>query len=149
MRSLVVFFASLITAFSFESVYKYAYNDAELSASAAQAQKALKAKGAHLGLIEQSEIFEGDGGLAALKMGYIDILATKAQTIQYIVPSVWVKLEAAKNGDDQPLKSALAKLGFSLVKIKFFKNKTIVILANASAFAQTPTESKTILIDAL
>jgi hypothetical protein len=102
-----------------------------------------------LGLIEKSDMFIGDGGLAALKMGYIDILATNAQTLQYILPSVWVKLKSAKNGDNRPLNEELAKLGFTLIKVKFFKDKTIVILTNASAFSQMPADRKAILIDLL
>jgi hypothetical protein len=145
----MLIFALAIAAFGFESVYKYAYSDDELTKSAIDAAKTLKANNAHLGLIEKSDIFYGDGGLAALKMGYVELLATNAQTLQYFIPQVWVKLEAAKKGDDRELKEALAKLGFALVKVRFFKNKTIAILANASIFAQMNAANQKILIDKL
>jgi hypothetical protein len=149
MRIFICFCIVAIAAFSFESVYKYAYSDDEIKSYAVKASEAFKTRGAHLGLIERSDIFEGEGGLAALKMGYIEILAINAQQLQYIIPSVWVKLEAAKKGDDQALREELNKLGFTLIKTRFFKNKTIAILANASAFAQMPADRKNILLDSL
>ncbi|MDR1451634.1 MAG: hypothetical protein LBI57_04795 [Helicobacteraceae bacterium] len=149
MRLFALFFSVFLSIFAFEKVYKYAFNDAELANDAVQASETLKKSGAHLGTIAKSDMFEGEGGLVALKMGYIEILATNAQTLQSLVPSVWVKLDEAKNGDDRQLREDLAKLGFALVKVRFFKNKTIVALANASAFSRMSSETRKILIEKL
>ncbi|MDR2034410.1 MAG: hypothetical protein LBP89_07245 [Helicobacteraceae bacterium] len=149
MRFFILFIVCAIGAFAFESVYKYAFNDEELSSAAVKTSEALKARNAHLGLIEKSDIFEGENGLAALKMGYIELFAANAQTLQHLVPSVWRKLEASKNGDNLALKEELSKFGFTLIKVHFFKNKTIIILANASIFAKMPTATQKILIDSL
>ncbi|MDR1911748.1 MAG: hypothetical protein LBQ52_05310 [Helicobacteraceae bacterium] len=149
MRFFILFIVCAIGAFAFESVYKYAFNDEELSSAAAKTREALKAHNAHLGTIEKSDIFEGEGGLAALKTGYIELLAANAQTLQHLVPAVWRKLEASKKGDDLALKEELEKFGFTLIKVRFFKNKTIVILANSSVFAKMPSATQKILIDSL
>ena len=82
--------------FAFDMVIKYAVDDKTLINSAHKTASLLQKSNIHLGMIENSEIFIGDGGLTALKMGYIEIYAANATELQYIIKSIWPKLENAK-----------------------------------------------------
>ncbi|GHS88344.1 hypothetical protein FACS189487_06390 [Campylobacterota bacterium] len=139
LLSIIVYVNVCAIAYADEAqiVIKYAYNDSELAKKAAKAAETLKKNSIHLGLIEKADIFQGEGGLAALKMGYIELHAANAKVLQHLIPSVWVKLTAAKNNDDRALREALSKLGFSLIKTYFYKDKTIVLISNGSVAPST------------
>lgn len=132
-----------------EPVIKYAFGEQALSQNAQKAAKQLKSQGVHLGLMENSPLFEGEGGLAALKMGYIELYAANAVQLQYVIGGIWPKLEAAKKGDDSVLRHELSELGFTLVSLKFMSKKTLIILANTSAFNRLSADQRRILAETL
>lgn len=128
---LLFFLIFISNIFAFDAVIKYAVNDKTLIQNAHKTVKLLKNHtNAHLGVIEKSTMFKDDGGLVALKMGYIELYAANAVELQYIIKSIWPKLEKAKNGKADEIQSELDLFGFELISIKFFNKKTVLILAN-------------------
>ena len=138
-----LFFAALL--YSDELVIKYAVNQKELFENAYKTQQLLKSQNTHLGVIKNSDMLISDGGLTALKMGYIELYAADAKELQFIITSVWVKLESAKNGNENDIREALKKLGFELIKIYYFNNKTVMIIANSSAVSKLDSTKRKIL----
>ena len=138
-----LFFAALL--YSDELVIKYAVNQKELFENAYKTQQLLKSQNTHLGVIKNSDMLIGDGGLTALKMGYIELYAADAKELQFVITSVWVKLESAKNGNENDIREALKKLGFELIKIYYFNNKTVMIIANSSAALKLDSIKRKIL----
>lgn len=115
---------------------KYAFNDNELTKSAIKTQEILSKNGVHFSLIQNSQMLANDGALVALKMGYIELYAANAIEFQYVIKSVWVKLEAAKKGDLSQIRDELKEFGFELISIKFLDKKTLLVLANSRAVSK-------------
>ncbi|MDR0746944.1 MAG: hypothetical protein LBE89_03510 [Helicobacteraceae bacterium] len=132
-----------------EAALKYALSDSELAKKAEKAAEILRENGVHLGAIVDSEMFAGEGGLAALKMGYIDLYAANASDLQYAIGSLWTKLETAKKGDLGEIRKSLHHLGFELIAVHFFSKKTVVILANKNSFDKLDAAVQRILLESL
>jgi TRAP-type C4-dicarboxylate transport system substrate-binding protein len=132
-----------------ELTLKYAINDEELAEKAEKAGEILREDSVYLGVIVKSEMFAGESGLAALKMGYIDLYAANASDLQYAINSIWTKLEKAKKSDFEEIKKSLRYLGFELIAIRFFKKKTVMILANKQSFDSLNAAIQQILLESL
>ncbi len=117
------------------TVLKYAYNDAALAPGAKALSHALKAHDIHLALLDDGELFKGDGGLVGLKMGYIELYSLNAIELHGIISGIWPMLESAKNGDSTALEAALGELGFELVGTRFERNRTLITLAHPRRLA--------------
>lgn len=148
MRYLFLFiFATQI--YAFDLVVKYAVNDKKLINNAHKTAEVLKKQNIHFGVIENSEMFVADGGLTALKMGYIELYSANATELQYIIKSIWPKLEKAKNGDQSLIRSDLENFGFTLINIKYLDKKTLLILGNKKFFDRSDNSLLTTLQNGL
>ncbi|GHV01046.1 hypothetical protein AGMMS49521_0360 [Campylobacterota bacterium] len=139
MKKIALFLIFFQLLFCAEIVLKYGINDQELFATADKAAIELKLDGIHLGVIKKSEMLNGDGGLTALKLGYIELYALNAKDLQYVIKNIWQKLDSAKKGKSNELKSDLNALGFELIKLHFFNKKTVMILGNRAAIERLDT----------
>ncbi|MDR2905491.1 MAG: hypothetical protein LBU73_06030 [Helicobacteraceae bacterium] len=139
MKNLLIILLLTITAIAEypAKVYQYAFSGEELAENAEKTAMILKEKNIHLGVIKNSDIFEGDAGLTALKLHYIEIFAANAKTLQFLVPNLWDKLNAVKNGDSRELARSLKRFNFVFVGARFYKDKTMIILASNAIDKET------------
>lgn len=145
MKKLFFLLALSAGLFAYGPVLKYAFNDTELADRAQRTATLLKEHNVHLGLIERSALFEKEGGLAALKMGYIELYAANAVDLQYVIGGIWPKLEAAKNGNDATIRRELNELGFELIAVRFLPKKTVIILGASAALGRLNAEQRKLL----
>ncbi|MGE4296194.1 MAG: hypothetical protein AB7E49_10880 [Campylobacterales bacterium] len=149
MKRILLTLLAPLMLYAHGPVLKYAYNDTELGRNAAKTAQLLKEHNVHLGLIENSPLFEKEGGLAALKMGYIEFYGANAVELQYVISGIWPKLEAAKAGNDGTLRKELNELGFELISLRFLPKKTLMVLGNANALGKLPAQERRILMQNL
>jgi hypothetical protein len=131
------------------TVIKYAFNDSALKRPANHLARTLEAYDVHLALLDDGELFKGDGGLVGLKMGYIELYSLNATELHGVIFGIWPMLSAAKNGDDRPLRSALDELGFELIGTRFERNRTLITLAHPRRFSALPSQVQRAIMDNL